>query len=642
MPPKSRKRKAPANNDNDNDGLTPPDRNTWPGWVEMESEPAFFNVMLKDMGVHGVKINEVWSLDDTELAILPQPVHALIFLFRYRETDKDDLEVECPDHVWYAEQVPDFACATVALLNIVNNIPGLEMGKDLRAFKDFTQDLTPRLRGDAIDDFTFVKRIHNSFARESDLLQADMHMKDKAEKACKRQATAKARKTKAEKAARANKKSSSPPVVATPAGTRTSGRARKSTAKVESETSPKATPQSPRPSTRKSSPSVSVELDDSESQHLNGEKTPSKKSNSPSETPGKLEKKKSSAKSEALVDAVAEKSKTESSTKSNSPANDHTKPEKVETPKKSESPDNAPSKTNGVPKDPNDDLSSPINTTSSPEVKANTSKKLKLNAPKTKPKIDPNADFTATIEKTESDTKPRRSGRQPKPRKDLQPATESNGSAAEDEEGFHFCAYMPIGDRVWKLDGMDRFPQDMGPIEPGSDWLSIAQPALQGRMAQYAAGAIEFNLMAVVHDPMVACVEALAANVKALKAVEAKLATVAEDWRDMLDTKEKAADVAKVVDHAFGMTNVDVERAELTPKETKSIADAEDLMQLLDLRKEFVLQQSGLRAACRDEMESVQSDAKKASARRHDYTEFAREWVGALAEQEVLGALLEA
>ena len=177
MPPKSKKRKAPAKSNtttaNGDNALTPPDRNTWPGWVEMESEPAFFNTMLKDMGVHGVKTSEVWSLDDNDLAILPQPVHALIFLFRYRETDKDVLVTECPTNVWYAEQVPDFACATVALLNIVNNIPGLELGKDVRNFKDFTQNMSPRLRGEAIDDFAFVKRIHNSFAREADILQAD-------------------------------------------------------------------------------------------------------------------------------------------------------------------------------------------------------------------------------------------------------------------------------------------------------------------------------------------------------------------------------------------------------------------------------------------------------------------------------------
>ena len=32
---------------------------------------AFFNVMLKEMAVHGVKIHEVYGLDEEMLAILP-------------------------------------------------------------------------------------------------------------------------------------------------------------------------------------------------------------------------------------------------------------------------------------------------------------------------------------------------------------------------------------------------------------------------------------------------------------------------------------------------------------------------------------------------------------------------------------------
>lgn len=62
-------------------------------------------------------------------------------------------------------QTANNACASVALLNIVNNIPDIELGDHLQSFKDFTMPFTPALRGDAINNFEFVKRIHNSFAR---------------------------------------------------------------------------------------------------------------------------------------------------------------------------------------------------------------------------------------------------------------------------------------------------------------------------------------------------------------------------------------------------------------------------------------------------------------------------------------------
>ena len=57
------------------------------------------------------------------------------------------------------------ACASVALLNIINNNADIELGEHLQHFKAFTTGLAPALRGDAISNFTFVKEIHNSYAR---------------------------------------------------------------------------------------------------------------------------------------------------------------------------------------------------------------------------------------------------------------------------------------------------------------------------------------------------------------------------------------------------------------------------------------------------------------------------------------------
>ena len=32
----------------------------------------------------------------------------------------------------------------------------------------------------------------------------------------------------------------------------------------------------------------------------------------------------------------------------------------------------------------------------------------------------------------------------------------------DDDAGFHFIAYVPIADHVWKLDGLERQPQKLG------------------------------------------------------------------------------------------------------------------------------------------------------------------------------------
>ena len=59
----------------------------------------------------------------------------------------------------------DNACATLALLNIINNVPGLELGEQLTQFRDFTESFSPELRGEAVGSFEFVRQVHNSFAR---------------------------------------------------------------------------------------------------------------------------------------------------------------------------------------------------------------------------------------------------------------------------------------------------------------------------------------------------------------------------------------------------------------------------------------------------------------------------------------------
>ncbi|KAJ9359498.1 ubiquitin carboxyl-terminal hydrolase [Paecilomyces variotii] len=153
-------------------------KDRWNGFCEIESEPALFSVMLREFGVSGIKVQEVISLDEEIIASLHKPVYGLIFLFRWREEEADKQEASCPDGLWFANQTTHNACASVALLNIVNNIDSLDLGEKLQRFKDFTMDFTPALRGDAINNFEFVKRIHNSFARKMDMLNSDLQLKN--------------------------------------------------------------------------------------------------------------------------------------------------------------------------------------------------------------------------------------------------------------------------------------------------------------------------------------------------------------------------------------------------------------------------------------------------------------------------------
>jgi ubiquitin carboxyl-terminal hydrolase L5 len=152
------------------------DKNVWQGWCEIESEPANFNLMLKEYGVKGVRVLDIYTLDGLE--DLPQPVYGAVLLFRYRDVGVEDETEPCPDSLWFANQTAENACATTALLNLMLNAPDVDLGENLTQFKAFTKDFTPFLRGQEIANFEFVKRIHNSFAKKIDILNVDLCMKN--------------------------------------------------------------------------------------------------------------------------------------------------------------------------------------------------------------------------------------------------------------------------------------------------------------------------------------------------------------------------------------------------------------------------------------------------------------------------------
>jgi ubiquitin carboxyl-terminal hydrolase L5 len=160
------------------------DAGAWQGFCEIESEPACFSVILRDMGVQGVLVREAFSVDPMLLATLPQPIYGLILLFRHRKFGRTNQATECPSNLWFANQLPaQNSCATLAMMNIIMNNTDIDIGEHLRQFKDFTQDLTPFQRGEAFANFDFVKKIHNSFAKTMDIFESDKHLCNKVKRA---------------------------------------------------------------------------------------------------------------------------------------------------------------------------------------------------------------------------------------------------------------------------------------------------------------------------------------------------------------------------------------------------------------------------------------------------------------------------
>ena len=136
----------------------PPSSLSFPPNPFSESDPGVFTELMEAMGVPGVQMEELYSLDSETLKAMA-PVHGLIFLFRWTPEAGDDdrgaaasvSESETPPGMFFARQVATNACATQAILSILLNRPGkVELGGAAATLKEFCAGLTPEVAGLAL------------------------------------------------------------------------------------------------------------------------------------------------------------------------------------------------------------------------------------------------------------------------------------------------------------------------------------------------------------------------------------------------------------------------------------------------------------------------------------------------------------
>lgn len=141
------------------------------GWLELESDPGLFMLLLEDFGVKNVQVEEIYDITKP----FDGPVYGFIFLFRWIEErrsrrkifDQNDMflkEEEVVNNIFFAQQMVPNSCATHALLSVLLNCPKIALGDTLTRLKAHTIGMTPENKGWAIGNTPELARAHNSHA----------------------------------------------------------------------------------------------------------------------------------------------------------------------------------------------------------------------------------------------------------------------------------------------------------------------------------------------------------------------------------------------------------------------------------------------------------------------------------------------
>ncbi|KAF2828105.1 ubiquitinyl hydrolase [Ophiobolus disseminans] len=144
------------------------------GWNTIESDAGVFTYLIEKLGVKDIQFEELTTLEVSELQALGT-IYGVIFLFKYpsgekrSDTPKDGTyDHEAANTLFFPAQTIQNACGTQAIVSLLLNREGeVEIGKELKEFKEFAGDFPPELRGETLSNSDLIRETHNSFARSS-------------------------------------------------------------------------------------------------------------------------------------------------------------------------------------------------------------------------------------------------------------------------------------------------------------------------------------------------------------------------------------------------------------------------------------------------------------------------------------------
>eukprot|EP01117_Protostelium_nocturnum_P017260 TRINITY_DN7001_c0_g1_i2.p1 TRINITY_DN7001_c0_g1~~TRINITY_DN7001_c0_g1_i2.p1 ORF type:complete len:229 (+),score=77.27 TRINITY_DN7001_c0_g1_i2:112-798(+) len=141
-------------------------------WLALESNPEVLNKYIQALGVSNDKYRfvDVWGTDPELLAMVPNPVIALLFLFPVTgEDEEDEDEQEISENIWYMKQNIANACGTIAVIHaLANNEEKFDLDESSPLYKFLlrTKRTSPDEKADALEKEEEISEAHENTANE--------------------------------------------------------------------------------------------------------------------------------------------------------------------------------------------------------------------------------------------------------------------------------------------------------------------------------------------------------------------------------------------------------------------------------------------------------------------------------------------
>ncbi|KAK9203416.1 hypothetical protein WN943_013670 [Citrus x changshan-huyou] len=153
-------------------------------WLPLEANPDIMNQFLCGLGLPAEEAEcyDVYGLDDELLAMVPQPVLAVLFLYPLTVQSEEERRLQDNDkkefskNVYFMKQTVGNACGTIGLLHAVGNVTSEIKFQDDSFFDKFyksTANLDPQERAAFLENDKEMEVAHSVAASAGDTEATD-------------------------------------------------------------------------------------------------------------------------------------------------------------------------------------------------------------------------------------------------------------------------------------------------------------------------------------------------------------------------------------------------------------------------------------------------------------------------------------